>query len=110
MYVRLMNSKEWRETRAMKMAANPLCEVCFAEGFIRSAQCVHHIIEVESGHTEQECRELCFRWTNLQSLCYECHKKIHEARRKDSRENVRERKHTALQRWIERQEEKHKKC
>ena len=60
LYVQLMNSREWRELREAKIRANPLCECCQAKGYVVPSRCVHHIVEVESGRTEKECRDLCF--------------------------------------------------
>ena len=82
LYVQLMNSREWRELREAKIRANPLCECCQAKGYVVSARCVHHIVEVESGRTEQECRDLCFQWTNLQAL-WSHSKEAHQQRASD---------------------------
>lgn len=95
-----MNSREWRELRAAKLASEPLCERCKAEGYVVSARCIHHIIPVESGRTDAECWELATRWSNLQSLCYQCHSDIHKYMGK-SKNHV-ERSKQNLQRWIER--------
>ena len=97
-----MNSREWRDIRAKKMAANPLCERCSAMGYVTASQCVHHLVEVESGHTKAECEELCYRWNNLQALCYQCHAEIHKAKGKGTKENHQQRENERLQRWIER--------
>lgn len=81
LYVRLMNSAEWRRLRARKLQEQPLCEECLRHGVVRSADCIHHIREVESGRTEQECTRLAFAMTNLMSLCYRCHRAIHTGSR-----------------------------
>ena len=101
-YTRLMNSREWRALRQQKLEANPLCELCEAEGLVRSAQCIHHIVPIESGRTEAECRELAFRWTNLQSLCREHHNEVHRQMGKDTAENYQQRQQAAVERWLER--------
>ena len=103
-YIKLMNSGEWWRVRAAKMTADPLCERCKAQGFTVPARCVHHIIPVESGHTEQECHDLCMRWTNLQSLCFRCHAEIHKAEGYHTRDAHRQREEERLQRWIDRHE------
>jgi hypothetical protein len=106
LYVQLMNSREWRELREAKLRANPLCECCQAQGYVVAARCVHHIVEVESGRTEQECRDLCFQWTNLQALCYPCHKQIHESQRTWKAEHHQQVAQNRLQRWIDKHTKK----
>lgn len=39
---------------------------------------VHHLRPVESGHNPDEMERLCFDESNLQVLCYECHKLQHQ--------------------------------
>ena len=102
LYVRLMNSKEWRQLRWQKLEANPLCELCQRRGHVVAASCVHHIVEVESGRTDEECRELAFRWTNLQALCRECHAEIHKAARSHTKEGHRQRERDRLAQWVAR--------
>ena len=101
LYVQIMNSKEWRELRARKMEANPLCERCKEQGYVRSARCIHHIVPVESGRTDDECRALAYRWTNLQSLCYECHKEAHR-QLGTSREQHQQREQERVRQWLAR--------
>ena len=55
LYQQLINSRKWRQLRAEKLAANPLCERHLKEGKVVAASVVHHIVEVESGHNEAEC-------------------------------------------------------
>lgn len=86
-YVKLLNSKEWRELRAWKIqSCQGLCERCKQEGiaagvpggYIRAANTVHHRIPVESGKTDEEMRALCFNPHNLILLCPDCHHRTHE--------------------------------
>lgn len=99
LYTQLMNSKEWRTLRAKKLAANPLCELHQQQGKVVAASCIHHIVEVESGTTEGECRRLAYSWSNLQSLCRECHAAIHKDRHSHSRSAHQQRAAEALERW-----------
>ena len=94
-----MNSREWRELRNRKVAANPLCERCLQQGVRTSTRVVHHIIPIESGKTEQQCRELAFRWSNLQSLCFQCHADVHGELRSFSTEKIKERQSQRLATW-----------
>lgn len=99
-YVQLMNSKEWRQLRVQKLRADPLCERCHEQGYITAARCVHHIVPVESGRTDDDCRRLAFLWTNLQSLCFQCHAEIHKAERSHSKVAHQQRSKDRLAQWI----------
>lgn len=101
LYKQLMNSREWKALRLKKLEANPLCERHLKEGKIVAASVVHHIVEVESGHTESECRALAYSWANLQSLCRECHKAIHIDRGTWKPEKHKEREQQRLDQWKE---------
>lgn len=70
------NSRTWRKLRPIKMANNPLCEDCLKEGRITPAEEVHHI---ESPFKYKDYRrDLLFAdYSNLVSLCKECHIKRH---------------------------------
>lgn len=105
-YTRLLNSRQWRETRERKLNDQPLCERCKRDGYITAATCVHHITPVESGRTDKECAELCFSFTNLMSLCYRCHADIHMAEGKGTKENHKQREQERLQQWIDRNNKK----
>lgn len=105
LYQRLMNSREWRETRARKLQRNPLCEEHYKDGKIVAASVVHHLIEVESGQTEAECRRLCFDINNLESLCRECHAEIHWARGYHTTAAHQQRERERLAQWASRLED-----
>lgn len=99
LYKQLMGCRRWRELRARKLEADPLCEIHLAQGKWVAASVVHHVVEVESGHTEAECQQLAYSWTNLQSLCRECHKVVHVARGTWGRGNHRQREADRLEQW-----------
>lgn len=101
-YIRLMNSREWRNLRNSYLQAHPLCEGCQDRGYVTAARCVHHKVPVESGRSDRECEELAFRWSNLQALCFQCHADIHKAERSHSREAHRARAAARLEAWKER--------
>lgn len=100
LYVRLMNSKEWRQLRAEVLTDEPLCRRCKQNHLVVPARCVHHIVEIDSCRTEQEAIDTCFRRSNLMPLCYDCHAAIHKERRSHSREAHQQRQQEALNRWI----------
>ena len=56
---------KWRKLRLMFLRANPLCRECLNQGIIKEATDVDHIIPLKNGGTNE--------WSNLQSLCHECH-------------------------------------
>lgn len=101
LYTKLLNAKEWQELRIRKLRDSPLCEICERKGYIVPARVVHHIIEVESGRSEQECRALAYSYNNLQSLCRECHAEVHKDRGSHSKEAHEEKARARLQLWIE---------
>lgn len=101
-YQRLLNSAKWRELRAWKLQQNPLCELCQAEGFIRSAVDIHHIVPVESAKTRDEMARMCFDPGNLQALCIPCHIRVHKDARSHTKAKVQENKRRSLERWIAR--------
>ena len=69
-----MNSTKWRETRHTKLIYNPTCEI-WRE---KLATEIHHIQPLEQYSNNPELMELmCFKWSNLQALCHQCHKNLH---------------------------------
>lgn len=97
-----MNSKRWHEVRMKKVAQNPLCEECQKEGKVTPTQCVHHVTEIESAKTDAEAWDLATSLNNLQSLCFDCHQKIHTQRKSHSKAMHKERNKTRLEQWASR--------
>ena len=98
-YQRLLNSKRWKQLRLWKLQQNPLCELCQAEGFVRSAIDVHHKVPVESARTPQEMEQLCFNPSNLQALCISCHADIHRNAKSHTKAAHKQRERDRLERW-----------
>lgn len=99
-YNRLIHSKSWDELRRRKLAdVGGICEECAKQGLTTVAQCVHHLQPVETAHTPEKMAELCFRYSNLQALCYECHSAIHAAERSHSKEAHKKRAQDHMERW-----------
>jgi 5-methylcytosine-specific restriction protein A len=98
-YQHLLNSKRWKQLRQWKLQQNPLCELCEAEGFVRSAIDVHHKTPVESAHTPQEMEQLCFNPSNLQALCISCHSKVHREARSHTKASHQQRERDRFERW-----------
>ena len=63
---RIYTSKTWRRVREVKLAMDPLCERCKANGRIEAATEVHHRIAVRDGGDP-------FDVAGLESLCKPCH-------------------------------------
>ena len=103
-YHSILGSRRWRNFRRWYLSAHPLCEICEEEGRTRAAQEVHHIIPVQTARTREGMERLAFDFYNLQSLCHECHQRIHEERqaygtREANRENKEAAAKTFIQRW-----------
>jgi 5-methylcytosine-specific restriction protein A len=99
---RIYNSREWRQVRIAKLERNPLCEVCDSKGLVVPAQCVHHIIPIETAHSFDDMRRLAFRFDNLMSLCFACHGEIHRTLNSHTREGHQQTTANALERWKQR--------
>lgn len=102
LYIKLMNSREWREARAEAITRQPLCVMCLRKGYYTPARCVHHIIPIESAHSDRECRRLAFAQDNLMPLCFQCHADIHRDERQTTREQHQQREDERVERWAER--------
>ena len=98
----IYNSREWKALRLLKLQQNPLCEMHYAKGKIVSSHCVHHLVPIETAKTMDEMRRLAFDPKNLQSLCDECHAKIHKEMGKGTKELRMERAQARNDRWRDR--------
>jgi 5-methylcytosine-specific restriction protein A len=65
----------WRRVRAMKLAAQPLCEHCTKEGRVTEATEVHHRFPIATHPL------LRLDMSNLESICRNCHM-IEEGKRR----------------------------
>lgn len=94
-YNRIIHSKEWRRVSKLYKAAHPLCEEC--EKWPATA--VHHRRPLETFPNFEEMLAAAYDWQNLESVCRECHDKLH--RELDSH-NYKRNKQLAAQRNEER--------
>lgn len=77
-YRRLVGSTRWqRLALATKVAAAWQCQEC---GRVTRRLAVHHIRPVEDTNDPDEMERRCFDPSNLQVLCYDCHKLKHPDR------------------------------
>ena len=105
----IYNSREWKQLTILKKRVNPLCEQCIKDGeaigipggYVKSAECVHHIIPIETARTKDEMRRLAFDWNNLMSLCKSCHARIHKELGSNTAKIVRQRAEARQDRWAD---------
>lgn len=78
---KIYQTKRWVRLRAVKFANDPLCELCMQKepSVIRPAEDVHHIVSFMTTTDPIKRKALAFDYDNLQSLCKECHQKIHNS-------------------------------
>lgn len=60
-------TKRWERTSKQFRLKNPLCIECLANGIVRKADVVDHIVELKDDWDKR------LDWDNLQSLCHEHH-------------------------------------
>ncbi len=75
---KVYQSAKWKQLRQAKLMADPLCEVCLVNGIIKPAIDVHHI-DSFMNYTGSKRLQLAYDYGNLQSLCKECHAKLHQS-------------------------------
>ena len=64
--IKFYTSRPWRRVRRLKLAMQPLCEVCLSIGLVVPASHVDHIVAIHDGGEPLDL-------DNLQSLCASCH-------------------------------------
>ena len=60
----------WDRLSRRKRIHNPLCEECSRQGMVTAATEVHHIVKIK------DRPELRLEWSNLMSVCRDCHERI----------------------------------
>lgn len=70
-YPHLYNSRRWRRRSAAQLSNHPLCAQCERDGKTEIAILSHHIVE-HSGD------EKLFYFGEIESLCRDCHLKVHD--------------------------------
>lgn len=73
----IYNTPRWKNLRAAKVRANPLCEVCLAADRVKPTKEVHHIKPLDIGLEQIDLEQIAYDWDNLLSCCVECHKAEH---------------------------------
>lgn len=79
---KIYNSAKWKALRIAKLQQQPLCEECERIGRITPAEHVHHVHTFMRATNEIELLELAYDYSNLMSLCAECHNRLHREMKK----------------------------
>lgn len=74
---KIYKSTRWRKLRALKIAEQPLCEMCLKEGKTTIAEDVHHIESFMSTDDKVLRLALAYDYENLMSICKMHHQMIH---------------------------------
>lgn len=101
-YIKLINTARWKRLRLKKLQAQPLCECCQGKEKITPATEVHHVTPVETVTTIEQMETLMFEYSNLMSVCHECHKNIHAEMFSHSKENVKRANERRTKRFTDR--------
>ncbi len=101
-YIKLINTARWKRVRLKKLQAQPLCECCQDKNKITPATEVHHVTPVETVTTIEQMKTLMFEYSNLMSVCHECHKNIHAEMFSHSKENVKRANERRTKRFTDR--------
>ena len=79
------NSQDWKSTRADAMERDEgLCQECLKRGLIEPARIVHHIVHLTPANIANP--DVSLSLSNLVSLCYPCHARVHGYTRSATRE------------------------
>ena len=70
---KIYNNTRWVKLRKEKLMQNPICEVCNKQ----LADHVHHI-DSFMNYVGNERINVAYDSNNLQSVCRECHNKLHQ--------------------------------
>jgi len=74
---KIYDTLKWRKLRLSKLIDSPLCEMCLAKDIITVGVDIHHIISFLSTDDLNKRSDLAFDYNNLQTVCKNCHQKIH---------------------------------
>lgn len=81
---RIYNTARWKSIRLKKLMTKPLCEVCNKA----LATEVDHIIPFSTGLTDRQKLRLGFDYSNLQSICHECHDIKHNRAKRNTEDEI----------------------
>lgn len=81
-FQKFYKTKRWERTSKQFRLKNPICVECLANGIVRKADVVDHIVELKDDWSKR------LDWDNLQSLCHE-HHNIKTAKARQNRATMR---------------------
>lgn len=73
---KIYHSTKWQKLRSAKLLTDPLCEMCLQNDIITPAEDIHHK-DSFMNYTGNTRLYKAFDFSNLMSICKECHGKIH---------------------------------
>lgn len=73
------NTTAWKKLRLAYMKEHPLCEECLNNGKVKAADSIHHKQSPFIGNTVNWA--LFLDRDNLESICAECHARVHAEER-----------------------------
>lgn len=77
-------TKAWKDCRTAYLhTVGGLCEECMKRGIIRSADIVHHKIQLNDDNAHEP--EIALSFENLEAVCIECHNALHYGKAKPKR-------------------------
>ena len=71
---------KWRTCRDKYIRQHPLCEKCLEIGLVNPSRYVHHKIFLTESNVHDA--SIAYGDDNLQALCYDCHEREHERKKK----------------------------
>jgi 5-methylcytosine-specific restriction protein A len=90
-YKKLIHTNRWLKLRKQVLSAHPVCQMCEAEGLLRAATEVHHIVPCETAVSAVEMRALMFDPHNVMAVCHRHHVELHTAMGKGGKDERRKR-------------------
>ena len=75
------HSNRWEKLRRYKKTLSPFCEECLKRGVYTPTYIVHHKEWINEDNYFKD--EVFYNIDNLESVCLECHNKIHFEKEKD---------------------------
>ena len=84
---KLYGTTQWKNLRKIYLQSHPLCEECLKNDIVTGEHLqVHHKLSpFDPNISEMEQWQRLLDWNNLQTLCRECHGKLHADEQKNKK-------------------------
>ena len=78
---------QWKNLRKIYLQSNPLCEECLKNDIVTAdhLQVHHKLSPFDPNISEMERWQRLLDWSNLVTLCRECHGKLHANQQKNEK-------------------------